>query len=172
MKNLLRKYIRKQINEMFVSEAGENTSSIGTLSGLDALKPQADDQVQNIEDIQNMTQQTIDSNIEAVKQIELQKKNLELNKKRAGQELKSSVPADPLTPPSAVNTLKSVNNAKVKNIDKMQKDNLSKSKELTQQNKDLEKKLSDMENLQKTFAATTTKMNSTSSSTPSAPVRE
>jgi len=162
MKNLVRKYIRKQINEMFVSEAGESGSKMGALGGLDSLKPQADDQVQNIEDIQTMTQQTVDSNIEAMKQIELQKKNLELNKKRAGQELKSSVPADPLTPPSAVNTLKSVNNAKLKNITKMQADSTKKAIDLTQQNKDLEQKMADMEDLQKSFDATNAKMSAAS----------
>lgn len=162
MKNLVRKYIRKQINEMFVSEAGESGSAMGTLGGLDSLKPQADDQVQNIEDIQTMTRQTVDSNIEAMKQIELQKKNLELNKKRANQELKSSVPADPLTPDSAVNALKSVNNAKLKNITTMQSDSAKKAAELTQQNKDLEQKLADMENLQKSFDATNKKMSAAS----------
>ena len=160
MKNLVRKYIRKQINEMFVAEAGESGSAMGSLGGLDALKPQADDQVQNIEDIQTITQQTIDSNVEALKQMQLQKKNLDLNKQRAAQELKSNVPADPLTPSSAVNTLKSVNNAKLKNISTMQADGTKKTKELAQQNKDLQQKLADMENLQKSFDATNTKMNS------------
>jgi len=168
MKQLLRKYIRKQLNEMFysLSEAGESGSSLGSL---DSLQPKVDDQVQNVEDLQNITNQTIDSNNETIEQMELQKKNLELNKKRANQEVKSTVPADPLTPASAVNTLRSVNNAKVKNIVKMQQDNVKKNIELKKQNQDLEKKLSDMEDLQQTIQKTGDQMNSASPNSPSVP---
>jgi hypothetical protein len=166
MEKLLREYIRKQINEMFyyLAEAGESGSALGNLQ---SLQPKVDDQIQNVEDLQSITNQTIDSNNETIKQIELQKKNLELNKKRANQEVSSSVPADPLAPPNTVNALKSINNAKLKNIDKIQQDGVKKSAELKQQNQDLENKLTDMEKLQKTIQTTSKQMNSAPTSSSS-----
>lgn len=155
-----------------ISEAGESGSNMGSLSGLDSLQPEITDQVQNVEDLQTITNQTIDSNIETIKQIELQKQNLELNKKRANQELKSTVPADPLTPQNSVNALKSINNAKLKNIVKMQQDGVKKSVELAKQNQDLQKKLDDMEALQNTIQNTSKQMTSAVPAVPSTPTAE
>ena len=164
MKSLVRKYIRKQINLLFEGE--ESGSSLGSLGGLDALAPKGEDQVQSIEDLQTMASKTIETNNNAIKQIELQKKNLELNKKRANQEVKSTVPADPLTPEKSLNALKSVNTEKVKNIDDMQKDNIKKSVELSNQNKELLKKVDDMEKMQKDMSAKQAQAKSTLASPP------
>lgn len=167
MKKLLRKYIKEQINEFFLLEAGESGSELGSLT---SAQPNMEDQIQNIEDLQDITNKTIDANNETIKQIEFQKKNLELNKKRANQELKAAVPADPLTPQNAINTLKTVNNAKLKNIDTMQKDNVKKTTDLMNQNKDLEQKLADMENLQQTIQKSSTQTSTASvPTTPSTP---